>query len=90
MKKRKIKGMAATEYVLVLALVAIAAIGVYSFFGKTLRNQVAGLATELSGRDAADNIKASQDAADDGKDVADQNYNLGNYNEAANKSAASN
>ncbi|MCH4293084.1 pilus assembly protein [Shewanella sp. 3B26] len=88
MKKRKIMGMAATEYVLVLALVAIAAIGVYSFFGKTLRNQVAGLASELSGQDAQQNIQNAKSAADNGETVANKDYNLGNYNEGANKAAS--
>ncbi len=88
MKKRKMMGMAATEYVLVLALVAIAAIGVYSFFGKTLRNQVAGLASELSGQDAQQNIQNAKSAADKGETVANKDYNLGNYNEGANKAAS--
>lgn len=88
MKKRKIMGMAATEYVLVLALVAIAAIGVYSFFGKTLRNQVAGLASELSGQDAQQNIQNAKSEADTGETVANKDYNLGNYNEGANKAAS--
>ncbi|WP_341503836.1 hypothetical protein [Gallaecimonas sp. GXIMD4217] len=85
--KRKQLGQGMTEYIIIVALIAVAAIGVYSFFGKSIRNQVAGLATEISGQDASTQIKASQDAAADGTDVADENYNLSNYNEGANSGA---
>lgn len=80
-------GMSTVEYVLVLALVAIAAIGAFSFFGKTLRNQAAGISTELSGRDSQGNIDAAKGAADASASVANRNYNLGNYNEGANQAA---
>ena len=43
------RGQAMVEYIIILALIAIAAIGVYSLFGKTIRNQAAGLAVEFSG-----------------------------------------
>lgn len=34
------------EYIIIVALIALSAIGVYSFFGKTIRNQVSGLAPD--------------------------------------------
>ena len=33
-----VQGM--TEYIIIVALIAVSAIGVYSFFGQTIRNQV--------------------------------------------------
>jgi pilus assembly protein Flp/PilA len=51
--KRKQFGQGMVEYIIIVALIAIAAIGVYSMFGKTVRNQSAGLAKELAGKDAA-------------------------------------
>jgi Flp pilus assembly pilin Flp len=41
-----------TEYIIVVALVAIAAIGVYTAFGKTLRGQMAVTAQALAGSGA--------------------------------------
>ncbi|ATC98646.1 MULTISPECIES: Flp family type IVb pilin [Pseudoalteromonas] len=86
MKKRQL-GQGMTEYIIIVALIAVAAIGVYSFFGKTVRNQVSALATEVGGTDSSTQIQAAKTAAEDGAKVADKNYNLGNYNEAANKSS---
>lgn len=83
----KQQGLSSVEYVLVLALVAIAAIGTFSFLGKTLRNQVAGISSELSGQDAQGNIANAKSAAGSAKTVANKDYNLGNYNEGANKAA---
>jgi len=44
-------GQGMTEYIIITALVAIAAIGAFMFFGQTARHQVAGMAMELSGQD---------------------------------------
>lgn len=46
-------GQGMTEYIIIVALIAVAAIGVYSMFGKTIRGQVAGLAGEVAGTGAA-------------------------------------
>ncbi|WP_144211112.1 Flp family type IVb pilin [Shewanella donghaensis] len=90
MFKIKQKGQGMTEYIIIVALIAVSAIGVYSFFGQTIRNQVAGLSAEMSGQDSQTQIDAAQTSASDANDVASEDYNLGNYNEAANKSAAGN
>lgn len=63
MYKGKIRGQGMTEYIIIVALIAVSAIGVYSFFGKTIRNQVAGLATEMSGVDSSAQIGAAKTAA---------------------------
>ena len=41
-------GQGMTEYIIIVALIAVAAIGVYSFFGQTIRGQMAGMAQEIS------------------------------------------
>jgi Flp pilus assembly pilin Flp len=51
------------EYVIIVALIAVAAIGIYSAFGKTMRNQTAGLAKEMSGTDASTQISNAGQAA---------------------------
>ena len=45
-------GQGMMEYIIIVALIAVASIGVYSAFGKTARNQTAGMAKELSGNKA--------------------------------------
>lgn len=52
-QKTSQRGQGMTEYIIVVALVAIAAIGVYTAFGKTVRGQMAVTAQALAG-DAAD------------------------------------
>ena len=50
MKSRfKQLGQGMTEYIIIVALVAVAAITVYNLFGDTVRGQVGDLAAELGG-----------------------------------------
>ncbi|RZI45000.1 hypothetical protein EGT07_00470 [Herbaspirillum sp. HC18] len=62
--KRSQRGQGMTEYIVIVALIAVAAIAVYQFFGQTIRNQTAGIASEVSGKSAKDAIDAAQAAAD--------------------------
>ena len=57
------RGQGMTEYIIIVALIAIAAIGVFSMFGKTVRNQAAGLAKELSGNTASTALSNATDSA---------------------------
>ncbi len=41
-----------TEYIIIVALIAVSAIGVYTLFGSTLKHQVAALSAEMSGGSA--------------------------------------
>jgi Flp pilus assembly pilin Flp len=56
-------GQGMTEYIIIVALIAVAAIGVYSMFGQTIRQQVAGLAGEVAGTGSSAQIKAAGVAA---------------------------
>ncbi len=47
------RGQGMTEYIIIVALIAVSAIGVYALFGKTIRQQVAGLAGEVAGTSGA-------------------------------------
>ncbi|WMS87236.1 Flp family type IVb pilin [Pleionea litopenaei] len=44
MAKKRSLGQGMTEYIIIVALIAVAAIGVFSMFGKTITSQAAGLA----------------------------------------------
>jgi Flp pilus assembly pilin Flp len=56
-------GQGMTEYIIIVALIAVAAIAVYQFFGQTVRSQMAGIAQEVSGRSASDAIGSAQGTA---------------------------
>lgn len=57
------RGQGMTEYVIIVALIAISAILVVTMFGGSLRAQFAGASTELSGESAEDMIEKSQEYA---------------------------
>ncbi|MCK8106528.1 pilus assembly protein [Pseudoalteromonas sp. 2CM41L] len=77
------KGQGLTEYLIIVALIAVSAIGVYSFFGKTIRNQVSALSSEVSGKNSSANIGSAQTASQAATDNANQDYDLGNFNDGA-------
>jgi type IV pilus assembly protein PilA len=62
--KFKQLGQGMTEYIIIVALIAVAAIAVYQLFGATVRNQTAGIAMEVAGKDGSNAIKAAGTAAD--------------------------
>ena len=78
--KNKQFGQGMMEYIIIVALIAIAAIGVYSMFGKTVRNQSAGLARELSGNKADTQITNAKTAADEASTRGDTTKGLADYN----------
>jgi len=57
--QRKMLGQGMTEYIIIVALIAVAAIGTFKFFGETARHQMAGLANEVAGQSG----KAEENAA---------------------------
>jgi len=50
---RNTRGQGMTEYIIVVALIAVAAIGVYTAFGDVLRGQTSVAAVALSGEQNA-------------------------------------
>lgn len=75
--KNKLKqlGQGMTEYIIIVALIAIAAIAVYSIFGDVVREQVGGMAQELSGTDSTQDAAAAAATADQAAAAA----GLGDY-----------
>ncbi len=59
----KIRGQGMTEYIIIVALIAVAAIAAFQFFGQTIRSQTAGIAQEVSGQSASTAISAAQTSA---------------------------
>lgn len=78
-KARPQRGQGMTEYIIIVALIAIAAIAVYQFFGNTVRNQTAAIAQELAGNDGTAAKTAAQTAATAGAAEASVKRNLDTY-----------
>ena len=76
------KGQGMTEYIIVVALVAIAAIGVYTAFGKTLRGQMAVTAQSLAGNSASEARSEANDGGEDAVSQAERAVQLDNYDQA--------
>lgn len=74
-------GQGMTEYIVVVAVVAVAAIGVYSMLGQTIRNQTAGIAQEISGNDAGAALNAATSSAASARSQANVRKDLKNYNQ---------
>ncbi len=74
-----------TEYIIIVAMIAIAAIAVYQYFGQTVRNQTAAIAQELSGQDGTGAKAAAQAAANDAATAGDTKNTLDSYVNQANK-----
>ena len=57
-------GQGMTEYIIIVALVAVAAIAVYQLFGQVVRSQTAAMAKELAGEDGSEQSRMAQAAAE--------------------------
>ena len=78
MKKKQL-GQGMTEYIIIVALIAVAAIGVYRLFGDTVRNQTAGMAMELAGEDGTQARNTAKNKAKSAESDAQSSRNLSNY-----------
>ncbi len=78
-QKKYLSGQGMSEYLIIIGLVAVAGIGVMSFFGQSIQHQVAGMSTEIAGGDAATEIGLSATTATAASTRAAINTTLGNY-----------
>lgn len=85
LSKKKIRGQGMTEYIIIVALIAIAAIGVYSAFGNVIKGQTGAMAAELGG---ADGSQAANLATTQGTGAAargSSKHDLATFQESASK-----
>jgi Flp pilus assembly pilin Flp len=75
-------GQGMTEYIIIVALIAIAAIGVYTAFGKTVRGQMAVTAQALAGNSTGDARSEVNTGGDDATSQAQRGVQLDNYDQA--------
>jgi Flp pilus assembly pilin Flp len=59
-------GQGMTEYIIIVALIAIAAIAIYGIFGETIREQMGVMTEELSGTESTIATDAEAGAAAQG------------------------
>lgn len=85
--KRRIAGQGMMEYVIIVALIAVAAIGIYSAFGRTVRVQTAGMAQEAAGAKASTEIAVDASNAAAGRANDPQKVGMGQYNYANDQKA---
>ena len=78
----RIRGQGMTEYIIIVALIAVAAIGVYTAFGKTVRGQMAVTAQSLAGKSASQARTESNDGGTAAQDQASRQIRLDNYDQA--------
>lgn len=79
--RRNQRGQGMTEYIIIVALVAIGAIGVYNLFGKTVRDQTSAMACALAGNSDCSTQQsgtAGTDATND-QTEADKTQGLTNF-----------
>ncbi|HEY3430971.1 MAG TPA: hypothetical protein VGK09_00355 [Rhodocyclaceae bacterium] len=72
-------GQGMTEYIIIVALIAVAAIGVYSYFGQTIKGQTSGMAAEMAGQKASTGQAVAAGAAQSAATSAGKTSNLGTY-----------
>ncbi|MES2118325.1 MAG: hypothetical protein V4578_24370 [Pseudomonadota bacterium] len=72
-KQSRQRGQGMTEYIIIVALIAVAAIAVYQLFGATVRNQTAAMALEVSGKNGTNAITQAGAAATKAEAAAKDN-----------------
>ena len=79
--QRRQLGQGMTEYIIIVALIAVAAIGVYTAFGKTVRGQMAVTAQALAGKSTSTARTVANNAATDAQTQAQRDMKLDNYDQ---------
>ena len=77
--KLKQLGQGMTEYIIIVALIAIAAIAIYGLFGDTIRGQMGVMTEELAGQTGGDSVK------DPDTSTASETRGLKNFSEGTAK-----
>lgn len=78
-KPRKQSGQGMTEYVIIVALIAVAAIAVTQLFGTTVRTQMGAIASEVGGNNASADITKANVAGAAAATAAAKKRSLSTY-----------
>ncbi len=78
-KQRTQTGQGMTEYIIIVALIAVAAIAVTQLFGTTVRGQMGAIASEVGGNNAQSDIDEAKEAGAEAATVAKTKRSLATY-----------
>ncbi len=76
---RNQSGQGMTEYIIIVAVVALAGIAAFSYFGKTLRGSAADMSETLAGAPPAEGSTKANAAAKEADTAADQDADMKTY-----------
>lgn len=76
-------GQGMSEYIIMTALIAVASIAVFGFFGNAIAAQVGVMAGAITGQDRTDANTAAEDAGTDGVAEGATEYDLSNFDDGA-------
>jgi len=77
--KTRQRGQGMSEYLIIVALIAVAAIGVVGFMGDTVSNQMASMAMEISGQDGTNATNTAQGQATAAENNAAQGKTMATF-----------
>jgi Flp pilus assembly pilin Flp len=73
------RGQGMTEYIIITALIAIAAIAAVTYFGSTVRAQVGAMGKELGGQDATSTINRAKNQGNAAATAGEKKKDLSTY-----------
>ncbi|PIP79130.1 MAG: pilus assembly protein [Gammaproteobacteria bacterium CG22_combo_CG10-13_8_21_14_all_40_8] len=86
--KRRSLGQGMTEYIIIVALIAIAAIAAFTMFGDVVRGQVGTMASELGGNTASNSSKVVATQAAKADTLGAKHATLQTYSKEGGNAAA--
>ena len=86
--RRKQLGQGMTEYIIIVALIAVAAIAVTQLFGTTVRSQMGAIAKEVGGDNASTTIAEAKTAGGAAATAAAKKRSLSTYGDQATTGSA--
>jgi len=87
-RKMKQAGQGMTEYIIIVALIAVSAIAVTQLFGTTVRSQMGAIAKEVGGDNATTTIDEAKAAGGAAATAAAKKRSLSTYGDQATTGAA--
>lgn len=78
-KRKRVTGQGLTEYIIIVALIALASIAAVKFFGSAVQGAFGGMALVLGGESPQEGIDAAKEAGEGAVSEAGVDRNLGTY-----------
>jgi len=75
------RGQGMTEYIIIVALIAVAALGSFKYFGQTARSQAAAAAREVAGQEGQTMHQAAVAASNEARDQALDDKSMADFSD---------